>query len=464
MAVPDHDPERARPNRRWLAWSIVGFSAVVVAVGSVLLLVGYATGDLTARTVIGQFALLPPAASFSVVGLIVALKHPRNACGWLMLAIGAMWSVGVSPPTPDDHWTTWALGWGWVPPFGLMATHLPLRLPDGHLPSRRWRWVSRLSTTAIVVTCVGFLFDTNVASNPIANAALSNLALVGILTMGVCAILSIASLVVRSRRAGSDERHQIRWIAIGATIFIGSWAAILAISWTMTSLSEGPDLILSTLALALYSAIPVSSASRSCKYRLYDIDVVIRKTVVAAVLAAFLVLVYVGIVVGGRGDRRGSGCGERVVPDRCRRRRRRAPVPAAPHAGSPARGPGRLRHARDAVRGARGVRRTAWPGRTRPTTCCPGWRRVLGEGVGADRARVWLRGRRRPGRVVATWPARRRPTSARRRLHEPRCVTRASCSARCRSRCRRTTRWTRRRRSSSATSRRRPGSCCGTCG
>ena len=134
MSTIERDP--GSRSLRLIAWSVFTISAAWVAVGSTLLLVGLANGSLTAREALGQFTLLPSAAAFSIAGPVVALRQPRNACGWLMLAIGAMWSVGVSPPTDGGSTLGWATSWAWVPPFGLMATHLPLRLPDGHLPSR----------------------------------------------------------------------------------------------------------------------------------------------------------------------------------------------------------------------------------------------------------------------------------------------------------------------------------------
>src|SRR5215210_4433786 len=102
------DPEPKQRGRRWLAWSLFGFGAAWVTVGSVLLLLRVSDGTLTVTTAIQQFALLPPAAAFSIVGLVVALRQPRNACGWLMLVIGTIWSLGVSPPLKPDSLLEWA--------------------------------------------------------------------------------------------------------------------------------------------------------------------------------------------------------------------------------------------------------------------------------------------------------------------------------------------------------------------
>jgi signal transduction histidine kinase len=299
-AATEHDPGRSKASRRRrIAWTVFLASAAWVAIGSTLLLVDLANGSLPARGVLSQFTLLPPAAAFSIVGLVVALRQPQNSCGWLMLAIGAMWSLGVSPPTPDGSTLSWATTWAWVPPFGLMAIHLPLRLPDGRLPSPRWLWVSRVGTAAIVITSVGLLFDPEVKNNPVANERLAAIGAIGLLLMAVTAILAIASIVVRSRRADADERHQIRWIAIGGAAFITVWVITLVISFAFSPPS-GPDLVISAIALGFYAAIPVSIGIAILRYRLYEIDVVIRKALIVAVLAAVFVLVY-ALVVGGVG-------------------------------------------------------------------------------------------------------------------------------------------------------------------
>jgi len=290
------------PRLRLLAWSIFSLGCAVVVVGSILLIAQLASGSLTSSDTTDQFALLPPAAAFSIVGLVVALRLPRNPCGWLMVAIGFCWSLGVTPPSDPNSTLTWATSWGWVPPFGLMATHLPLRLPNGTLLSPRWRWVSRAATAAMIVTSVGLLFDPENPGNPFPNETLAAVGGIGILALAVCAVLSIASLVVRSRRAGSDERHQIRWIAAGLMAFFIGWLLNFAVSMLFSIPDSGTfaSSVIVVGTFLAYSAIPVGIGIAILKYRLYDIDVVIRKALVVAVLAAFFTLVYT-LVVGGVG-------------------------------------------------------------------------------------------------------------------------------------------------------------------
>ncbi|MFL5737582.1 MAG: histidine kinase [Actinomycetota bacterium] len=393
------EEETPRRTYRWLAWTIFLASAAWVAVGSALLLVDLANGSFPGRVIAGQFTLLAPAAAFSIVGLIVALKQPRNSCGWLMLAIGALWGLGVSPPTRPGTTLSWATSWSWVVPFGLMAIHLPLRLPDGHLPSRRWRWVSRLGTTAMVLTSVGFLFDPSVSGNPIANDQLAVLGLIGLLLMAASAILAIASIVVRTRSADAEERHQIRWIAIGGAAFLTVWLITLVISFAFSP-PRGPDLIVSAIALGFYAAIPVSIGIAILKYRLYDIDVVIRKALIVAVLAAAFVLVY-ALIVGGVGALVQSSNNSALSF-------------AAAVVVAILFQPLLARARRFADRVVYGKRATPYEvlsefgDRLSETYAAddvlPRMARVLAEGVGADRARVWLSvgDELRP---VAMWPS-----------------------------------------------------------
>jgi signal transduction histidine kinase len=382
-------------TRRGLAWGLFLLATACVSIGSVFLVLGYLNGSIAGHQVVSQFSLLPPAAAFSIVGLVVALRQPRNACGWLMLVIGLIWGLGVSPPTPST--LDWATGWAWVVPFGLMATHLPLRLPDGHLPSPRWRWVSRMSTTAIVLASVGFLFDPEVPDNPLANRNLAIMGALGLLLIAVSAIASIASLVVRARRADADERHQIRWIAIGAATFFTVWLATLIASAILGT--DGPDLLFNAVALAFYAAIPVSIGIAILRYRLYDIDVVIRKALVVAVIAAFFVVVY-ALIVGGVGAMVQSSNSTALSFTA-------AAVVALLFQ------PVLARARRFADRVVYGERATPYEvlaefGEHLAETYAaddvlPRMARVLAEGVGADRARVWLAdgGTLRP---VASWP------------------------------------------------------------
>jgi signal transduction histidine kinase len=372
------------------------FALAMLALGWGLVLVGaqIAEGRMTIGSAVTSSTLLPPAVTFSVVGLIVALRRPRNPAGWQMLVIGGFWSLIVRPPenVPEPLWFNSAI---WVIPFGLMGTHLLLRLPDGHLPSPRWRWVSRASTLAIVLA--GSAIPPETATN--VSAVQTVLALTGLFLLVGCVVASVASLFVRVRRADADERHQLRWIAAGGATFIGIYVLSFVPGWlgaqpngTVEHLAEG-------LTAVAYSAVPLGIGIAILKYRLYDIDVVIRKALVFAGLAAFFTAVY-ALVVGGVGALVGSLS---------------TPALSFVAAALVAIGfqPALARARRFADRVVYGKRSTpyevlaAFGERLGETYAAddvlPRMARVLGEGVGATRARVWLRVGEEL-RPVATWP------------------------------------------------------------
>jgi hypothetical protein len=206
-----------------------------------------------------------------------------------MLVIALGWASTALPG--DESSFPYFSAMVWVLPFGLMGTHLLLRLPDGRLPSQGWRWVSRASTATILVA--GTFLPTH--DNAPASVA-SVLGLAGLLALLVCILLSIASLFVRRRRASADERHQLRWIASGAATFIAVYAVSFVPGWLGLTEVGG----LGGLVFLAYAAIPAGIGIAILRYRLWDIDVVIRKALVVAVLAVFFTVVY-ALVVGGVG-------------------------------------------------------------------------------------------------------------------------------------------------------------------
>jgi signal transduction histidine kinase len=367
---------------RALAWAVFGLAAGVALWGIMGVARAVIDGDHGGSWAVSQAAVVIPASTYSVVGLVVALRRSANPVGWFMLVIGFGWSVVVFPASGPEP--TYFSSMVWVLPFGLQGTHLLLRLPNGRLLTPRWRWVSRLATLAIVLAGVWLPSGDNPPVSPgsIAGA-------VGLLLLVVSILLSVASLVIRSRRAGSEERRQIRWIALGAATFF----IIYGVSFV--PLVSGNDAFMSVFVFAGYAAIPLSIGFAIFKFRLYDIDVVVRKALVVAVIAAFFVAVY-ALVVGGvgaitqsTGNTALSFAAAAIVAvlfqpalsrarrfaDRVVYGRRATPYEVLARFGD------RLAdtYASDDV-----LARTA---------------RVLAEGIGADRARVWL-GEQQP-RLVA---------------------------------------------------------------
>jgi signal transduction histidine kinase len=381
---------------RGLAWGVFGPAALMVAVAVIVIGVNLVTGGIGWVDAVGVLSFLAPALTFSIVGLIVALRRSDNPAGWLMLVIGACWSLlaASSPLWEEVNPPLLLSNMIWVLPLGLMGTHLLLRLPDGRLPSARWRWVSRASTTAIFLAGVALPPEEKLASPAQLVAGAT-----GIYLLFGCIVASVISLVVRARRADADERHQIRWIAAGGLTFAGFYAISFVPGALGAGYSATVDAIANILTTLAYSAVPIGIGIAILKYRLYAIDVVIRKALVLAALAAFFTAVYAA-VVGGVGALVGS---------------RSTPTLSFIAAAVIAIGfqPALTRARRFADRMVYGKRSTPYEvlaalgerlGEMYASDdVLPRMARVLGEGVGATRACVWLRvdDDLTP---VATWP------------------------------------------------------------
>ena len=254
------------------------------------------------------FAL--PGLVFFAVGGVLALRRAENAVGWLCLAIGLLWLLAqaqffasiVAANAGSLGLASW-LGGGlaqwWLPAVGLMATHLPLRLPNGSLPSARWRWYARFCTFVIVLSFVLVVTAPSEeagqgVSNPLETDAFAFLTPLFVL-FPLSFIGAIASVVMRYRRADGVQRAQLRWIALGGVVCIGGYIVTLVIPMAFVTAGEGDAL--ANLTFVLYTAIPLAIAVAVLRYRLYDIDVVINRALVYTALTATLVATYLGSIL-----------------------------------------------------------------------------------------------------------------------------------------------------------------------
>jgi hypothetical protein len=253
-------------------------------------------------------------STFGVVGGVVAARRPRNAVGWL-IAVGALlWMLAVlsngvywhmafgRPHAPAaSEFVAWFGTWAFVPAFVLVLSLVPLLFPTGAPPGRRWRVVG---WTAAVAGGIATL-STALAPGPLEAAdypwldnplgieglGLGTLSDVSITVSAVTALAALSSLVVRYRRARGVERLQLRWVATAACLLVvlvvgGS----LATPW-LGSEAGWPAMLLGLLAVAASLAVAM------LRYRLYEIDVVINRTLVYGALTATLALTYLGSVL-----------------------------------------------------------------------------------------------------------------------------------------------------------------------
>ena len=214
--------------------------------------------------------------------------------------------------SPSDLPLTEALAlnfliWAWLPAFFLVLTLGLLLFPDGHPPSPRWRWVGWLSVFAIAAGALGAVWEYRPSGTSAYNAPGDNAAgVLVVLFVVVAVVASVAAIVVRYQRSSGVARHQIRWIGWGGAFLAVSMVLLLINEEVTTSTNLAEWFVAILLAVAELVVI-VSFWVAITKYRLYDIDVVISKTVTYGALALFITAVYVGIVVGvgtlaGRGD------------------------------------------------------------------------------------------------------------------------------------------------------------------
>jgi hypothetical protein len=329
------EPEVGKVNTRassWLAWALAGLSGAMFVAGAILtILTLYVTApaaqlssDWGSGGAIGDLLILAPFLAFTIVGALIASRRPENPIGWICLVAGLFWTLIAL----DDQYTAYGLAttgvvplpaavalnqWLWVPPVGLLSIYLILFFPDGKLPSRRWRPLAWFSGAVMVLVSLaialapGPLPDLGGVRNPfglegypwIADA--SNVIPV---LLPLCAVGSALGLVLRYRRSGNLEREQIKWIA-----FAGSFVGLMSLITVFSALIFEPLFlgatgtqplwlgILQDVELLSFAGIPVAVGIAVLRYRLYDIDVIINRTLVYGSLTATLVALYFGGIV-----------------------------------------------------------------------------------------------------------------------------------------------------------------------
>jgi signal transduction histidine kinase len=404
-----------------LAWSI-GIVSIALMLGALVVMYIDRHAALPTSTVAvsgdWNFAsVLNDAVNIAATGfgILLASRRPRNPIGWLFLAAGlalgvsafgtsyALHALVVDPGSlPAGRAAAWESNATGLIPLGVLC-FLFLLFPTGHLRSIRWRPVAWLVVVAFSLVSVAFLvFATMTWDDPYGafssgGSSGGSLLWLPLLLLIVSALaLSLAAVVVRFRGSIGEERLQLKWFATGA-------AAVVA-SLVPTFISDSPVwLVLQSLAfLLLFSAVAVAVL----KYRLYDIDLFISKTVVYGLLAAFFTLVYVAVVIG-----LGTAVGSSDNP---------LLTVAAATVIAVAFNPVRERAKRLADRVVYGQRATPYEvlsefsermvGSYGLDEILPRMARVLAEGTGG-RAEIWLRAVHEL-RPVATWPSQSEPASA----------------------------------------------------
>ena len=311
----------------WLAWSLAALSVAMFVAASLLSVLARSPGDVTLVAAISETISFVLFLAFPIVGALVASRRPRNPIGWILLADGLLWMIlavtdsyfvyGVARPgSVPFPVTVGALGntWLWVPTVGLLGIYLILLFPDGQLHSRRWRPLAFFSGAVIVVLSVaeglapGPLENQGAVQNPFGIEALPWLVGVAqIITplLPLCILASAVSMVLRFRRSRGEVRQQIKWVAFVASLtgLLYLCAMIMGLLVLVFRYGNSPpptpwwfDLLFS-VAVVGFAVMPVAIGFAVLKYRLYDIDIIINRTLVYGSLTAMLLALYFGGVV-----------------------------------------------------------------------------------------------------------------------------------------------------------------------
>ena len=301
----------------WLAWSLWALTVILVALG--LLLFWVAIGKVHDPFSPYLLNLCISALSLSTVGALIASRHTGNSIGWLFCASGLLFGVqvfageyglyalfvarGGSLPAGVVSW--WLASWVWVTAAQILL-FLFLLFPDGRLPSPRWRIVAWLLVGGILLDAVSFALlpgpfagsgaqGLAPVQNPVGSEDVARfLDSVGIVLNPLLAALvmaPIAALFLRFRRASETERQQIKWVLYAV--------AVLTVAITVVSIWPALDgtRVGTVLFLAGFLAIPTAVGIAILRHRLYDIDLLINRTLAYGSLTATLVAVYFGGIV-----------------------------------------------------------------------------------------------------------------------------------------------------------------------
>ena len=307
---------------RPMAGTASGFTrAGLLAWASVLLYAGLTVVTLLLEvrfvgtfTVLDLWVVIALAAS-GLVGALIVSRHPRHRIGWMFCAapllFGASWlsrqyailALVVAPGTlPFGHAMAWLGFWLEIPAISFFVLFLPLLFPDGHLPSPRWRPVAFVAAAAVAIAVLSAMVAPSTYAplypsirNPIGldqfgaffNAIEGGMQALLLVVVGVGA----TAVFSRVKAADADERRQLKWFAYAGAVVLVTFV-VDAVARFVPSLGSVTD-ILAGVAL---SAVPAAVGIAILRNRLYDIDLIINRTVVYVLLTAVLAGVYTASV------------------------------------------------------------------------------------------------------------------------------------------------------------------------
>ncbi len=307
-----------------VAWSLCAVSVAMAVAG---LLFSFANRSIPSPfdygTKGGAAAGIVALLAFPVVGALIASRQPDNSIGWICLVSGmimqlsslsreyASLALDTGPNLPPGAVAMgWVGNWTWPSSFGLSATFLVLLFPDGRLPSKRWLPVAWLSAVGIVAVSVTLAFAPGRMENlPLQNpfALESAKPLLDFLSLGIVLLpltfaASAVAMAGRFRRSRGRERQQLKWFSSAASVVASLFLLQITLSFLTGSIEDFrntsfPQRVLQDVVTVSFAAIPIATGIAILRYRLYNIDRIINKTLVYGVVTVLLALGYAGGVL-----------------------------------------------------------------------------------------------------------------------------------------------------------------------
>lgn len=300
---------------KWLAWGGFAITAMVTVGAFALLLVPLPGQPFAIDQTLGEIFYVLGAPTVALVGAVVAASRRENPIGWVMIGIGLSLSIAsfVNNYTQAAFWTGtetlrggliagWLAWWIWVTPYVGLVLILHL-FPTGSFLSRRWKWIGYGSVILLMGAMIVFAVSSPIQvptaqgtlalANPIGLYGLSSYLLSDLQSPGLFIALNLptvaalCSVLVRFVRASGIERLQIKWFLYSASVFL-----IIQISNYFISSS-----LIQILTNLLGLALPIAIGIAILRYRLYAIDILIRRTLTYAIVASLLLIVYFGSVI-----------------------------------------------------------------------------------------------------------------------------------------------------------------------
>jgi hypothetical protein len=326
---------------RWLAWSMCAL-AVALSISFLPLFVAVTSAGSAPDTLVPPSAIIQLQASplgwlgilvslvacwaFSALGALIVARYPAHASGWLFCAYGllsvvepfagyyAIYTLFVAPGAlPGGLLAGWLQNWTWIVATALLTVFLPLLFPTGRLVSARWKPAWWLAIAATVAGALGAAFHPGPlfnwlegfdVPNPLGVAGLGGLfqmlATVPIGLLLATMLVAAVSLVVRLRRARGDERQQIKWFVYFGVVLALLFILQFVVNYMLGISSPSFDLAWTLCWSLALIGLPIATGLAILRHRLFDIDVLIRRTLVYGTLTALLAGIYVGLVIGGQ--------------------------------------------------------------------------------------------------------------------------------------------------------------------